>query len=386
LSDIIIRADSITRAFRGRKAVNSVSLEVVRGRIFAVLGASGAGKTTLLRMLNGLDRPDNGAVWFDGQDLHALHGRERLAARRRMAMVFQGAQVFDRTVCDNVAYGLVVRGVAPDRREDLVKAALELVGLGGFRNRRARTLSGGELQRLAFAMATVFKPEVLLLDEPTANLDPINEGIIHEIINRINHLGITVVLSTHRQEAALELADRVAVLRDGNLEQAGTPQEIFFSPGSGFVAGFTGMVNFLRGRVVADGAPGYVLVELEPPRTGGHPFILEVSWHSEGRPDMPMLDLHWRPEDVNMVPGNGPVAGFEALRSAYPNGWIELPGKVERISARGGALVRYRVALENRTMWVDVIRSRARELKLDIGDPVLLQFEGANCRAVISGP
>lgn len=222
----LVSAIDLCRSFRGHRALDKVSLAVQPGEVFAVLGASGAGKTTLLRLLNGLDRPNSGQVCFEGQDLWELRRPALLAARRRMAMVFQGGRVFDTTVSENVAYGLRVRGVSAPEREQQVKAALELVGLDGFEARRAHTLSGGEAQRVGFAMAVVFKPELLFLDEPTANLDPANEGHIHDIIARINRLGITVVLSTHRQDAALELADRVAVLQDGALVQVGAPKEI----------------------------------------------------------------------------------------------------------------------------------------------------------------
>ncbi len=242
----LLEARGVWKEYDGREVLRDINLGVERGEVLVVMGPSGAGKTTLLRILSLIDRPTGGEVLFDGCDTWDLS----LALRRRIAMVCQGGATFDATVYENVAYGLRVRGVREEEIKDRVAGALALVGLSGYEGRRARTLSWGEAQRLGFAMATVFQPEVLLLDEPTANLDPINEGVIEEIIRRIKGLGITVVIATHKQAEAYGLADRIAVMNDGRVEQLGTGQEVFYRPRTPFVAAFMGVRNILEGRVL----------------------------------------------------------------------------------------------------------------------------------------
>ena len=167
----MIRITALTRLAGQQKILDDINLEIRRGEIFTLIGPSGSGKTTLLRLIDLLDRPTSGKIFFDGQDT-AGREKERLSIRRRMGMVFQKPAVLNVTVAENVAFGLKFRGANPAEIPQRVKSALELVGLLGFERRRAVTLSGGEMQRVAIARAMVTNPEVLLLDEPTANLDP----------------------------------------------------------------------------------------------------------------------------------------------------------------------------------------------------------------------
>lgn len=248
----LLEARGVWKEYDGREVLMDINLSVKKGEILVVMGPSGAGKTTLLRILSLIDRPSRGEVLFEGRDTM----EPSLALRRRIAMVLQGRVTFDTTVYENVAYGLMVRGMREGEIKGRVAGALELVGLSGYEGRRARTLSWGEAQRLGFAMATVFQPEVLLLDEPTANLDPTNEGVIDEIIRRIKGLGITVVIATHKQAKAYDLADRIAVMNDGKVEQLGSGQEVFYRPGTPFVAAFIGVKNIFEGRVLKADSSG----------------------------------------------------------------------------------------------------------------------------------
>lgn len=217
--------------------LKGVSLEVDEGEILAVIGPTGSGKTTLLRLLNLLDLPDEGKVFFDGIDV-SKDEKARFSARRRMAMVFQKPMIFNLSVEKNVSYGLRIRGVSGQARRDRVRSALRDVGLSGYEKRRALSLSGGEAQRVALARALVTKPELLLLDEATANLDPRTAETIEDLIRRAGEDGLSVVMATHDLDQARSLADGVAVLVGGEMVQMGSAAEIFERPESEVVARF----------------------------------------------------------------------------------------------------------------------------------------------------
>ncbi len=230
-------------ARRGRADIlKDVSIEVGKGEILAIIGPTGSGKTTLLRVLNLLDPPDEGRVFFDRVDV-TEDERARFSARRRMAMVFQKPSMFNLTVEKNVSYGLKIRGVSGSAFRDRVRAALRDVGLSGYEKRRAFRLSGGEAQRVALARALVTEPELLLLDEATANLDPRTAETIEGLIRGAREKGLAVVMATHDLDQARRLADGVAVLVGGELVQLGSPEEVFERPRSEEVA------HFVRARV-----------------------------------------------------------------------------------------------------------------------------------------
>jgi tungstate transport system ATP-binding protein len=196
-------------------------LDIQRGEILAIVGPSGSGKSTLLRLLQFLESPTSGSITFDGL---TLNGGVPLEVRRRIVTVFQHPALLDRSVFDNVAYGLRLRGQRNSREE--IMAALDRVGLGNYAQVRAKTLSGGEAQRVALARSLVLNPAALLLDEPTANLDPYNVGLIEEIIR--GHGPATVVLVTHNTFQARRLADRVGLLLGGKLVEL-LPTDRFFN-------------------------------------------------------------------------------------------------------------------------------------------------------------
>lgn len=224
----IYRIVGLTKLYGDRVVLDVDSLDIHRGEIFAMVGPSGAGKSTLLRLLNFLEEPTAGQLEFEGTVYRA--GVEMpLELKRRVTMVFQRPMLLNSTVWDNVTYGLRLRGVR-DTHEVVIKA-LEEVGLAHLVKQKARTLSGGEAQRVSLARAIVLKPDVLLLDEPTANLDPYNVSLIENIIRRINEqYKTTLVLVTHNVFQAKRLASRVAFLLDGKLIEVADCQEFFNSP------------------------------------------------------------------------------------------------------------------------------------------------------------
>ena len=213
-------------AFGEKEVLRNIDLEIRRGEIFALIGPSGAGKTTLLRILDYLERPTKGEVQYNGMETSTI-----LDIRRRMSLLFQTPAVFNRSVFENVAYGLKLRGMNNIIIGKKVRGALNIVGLTGLEEQKACTLSGGEAQRMAFARAIVYDPEVLLLDEPTANLDPANVMKIEEIIKRIrNERGTTIMLATHNIPQVRRIADRVGILLNGELIEVNSKEGIFSKP------------------------------------------------------------------------------------------------------------------------------------------------------------
>ncbi len=237
----MIRISGVSRKFGEREVVSGIDLAIRRGEIFSIIGPSGSGKTTLLRLIDLLDRPTRGSIMFEDSSTEGPE-HERRAIRRRMAMVFQKPGVLNATVEQNVAFGLEFRGMQKDRVHERVTSALEMVGLSGLSQRRALTLSGGEMQRVAIARAIVTGPEVLLLDEPTANLDPLSTGIIENLIVRVNReRKTTVILATHDMGQGQRLASRIGVMMDGHLVQTGEIYDIFYHPVNRPIATFVGI-------------------------------------------------------------------------------------------------------------------------------------------------
>ena len=215
----------VTRAYGRRRVVDVEALDIERGEILCLVGPSGSGKSTLLRLLNFLEPPTAGTILFDGQ---LVPPDPPLYLLRRVTTVFQRPILLNRSVRDNVAYGLRLRGLSLDGRVD---EALDRVGLTAFAHQPAHKLSGGELQRAALARALVLDPEVLLLDEPTANLDPYNVGLIESIVRQQNReRGTTVVLVTHNVFQARRLASRVGLLLEGKIVEVAPVEPFFNSP------------------------------------------------------------------------------------------------------------------------------------------------------------
>lgn len=237
-----ISIDGLRKQFGRTFVLDSITMDISGGEFVSLLGPSGSGKTTLLMTIAGFSRPNAGSIRFGSREIVNLPPH-----KRNIGMVFQNYALFPHmTVAENVAYPLRVRGVSKIEQSERVRRTLEMVDLGKLLNRRPDQLSGGQRQRVAFARAMVFEPDVMLMDEPLSALDKnLRETMQVEIRQLHARLGMTVVYVTHDQREALTISDRVAVLRQGRIEQIGTPQELYDSPGSRFVADFVGETSFL---------------------------------------------------------------------------------------------------------------------------------------------
>ena len=265
-----LRLDGLVKRFAETLAVDRVSLALVRGEMLALLGPSGSGKTTTLRLLAGFETPDQGRVLVEGEDVTRVE-----PVSRRFGMVFQHYALFPHLdVRANVGFGLDSLGVRGAERDRRVDRALALVDLQGFGGRRISQLSGGQQQRVALARALAPEPRVLLLDEPLSNLDPtLRERTRRELRDVIHRVGITTVLVTHEQDEAFELGDRVAVMREGRLEQVGTPDELYGAPANAFVGGFVGRSSTAE------------VVVIGPTPRGTRIALDGVEWDVDGVPD-----------------------------------------------------------------------------------------------------
>ncbi len=293
-----IAISNLSVRYGAETVISGLSLDIPQGCFFTLLGPSGCGKTTLLRTIAGFAPASGGQIRFGGRDVTELPPH-----KRAIGMVFQDYALFpDKTVADNVAYGLRARGEKGEGVERKVKAALERVGLGHLLSRHPAALSGGQRQRVALARAMVIKPTVLLMDEPLSNLDAkLRVQIRETIIELQREANITTVFVTHDQEEALSMSDLIGVMNKGKVEQLGTPQQIYATPRTGYVADFVGAAN--RTEVaVRSTSPG--LVEFE---VAGNRLLATDAL--EGPAEHGLLVL--RPEDLKI--SSAPVAGLQSL-------------------------------------------------------------------------
>lgn len=240
MSSKILRLDNIYKAFGEVPVLKGIRLEVEQGEFITLLGSSGCGKTTTLRIIAGLEQADSGSVWLDGQEITDL-----VPNKRDVNTVFQNYALFPHmTVAENIGYGLKLKKVPKKDISIKVEEMLELVQLTGFGNRTPDQLSGGQRQRVAIARAVINEPKVLLLDEPLGALDLKLRRQMQLELKRIQkQLGITFIYITHDQEEAINMSDRIAVMRNGRFEQIGTPNEIYYKPRTAYVADFVGNAN-----------------------------------------------------------------------------------------------------------------------------------------------
>ena len=251
--------EAVSLSYGGTPIVDRVTLDVQPGELVALLGPSGCGKTTLLRAIAGFIRPDAGRIAFDGQAVDHLP-----PGRRRVGIVFQNYALFPHmTAGENVAYGLEARHMPRREIGPRVAAALDAVQMSRFADRRPQQLSGGQQQRVSLARAIVTEPSVLLLDEPFAALDRALRLDLQLEIKRLQRrLGLTAVMVTHDQDEAMSMADRMAVMRSGRLEQVGEPEAVYDTPANRFVAGFVGISVEMPGRIAAIDA-GHCAIALD---------------------------------------------------------------------------------------------------------------------------
>jgi spermidine/putrescine transport system ATP-binding protein len=246
-----VRLEGVVKRFDGAVAVDGISVEIPRGSFFALLGPSGCGKTTTLRMIGGFEEPTEGRIYLGDQDVVGLP-----PYKRDVNTVFQSYALFPHmSIEDNVGFGLARKGIAKADLKGRVAEILELVGLASFVKRKPRQLSGGQQQRVALARALVNHPRVLLLDEPLGALDlKLRKQMQLELKRIQQEIGITFVHVTHDQEEAMTMADTIAVMNSGRIEQLGPPAELYERPATSFVAGFLGESNLLSGTIEGPGS------------------------------------------------------------------------------------------------------------------------------------
>ena len=352
-----IRLRGVTKRFAGTTAVDNLSLDIERGELVSLVGGSGCGKTTTLRLIAGFERPDAGEVLFDDRVVNAVTPR-----RRGVGIVFQSYALFPTmTVADNIAFGLRVTGRPAAEIRARVAELVALTHLGGFEHRYPHQLSGGQQQRVALARALARRPQILLLDEPLSALDAkIRLRLRGEIRKIQTHLGITTVYVTHDQEEALSIADRIAVMRAGRIEQVGRPEEIYAAPRTDFVADFIGLSNLMTCRVLS--APEGV-VEWE-----GERLRVPVGDAADGA----SVTVSVRPEKLTLLTERTPVPPANRLE-----------GVLDVVTFLG-PFVRLEVSVHGRPFWVDVPTAHAAALERR--KPLTLGFAPDDAVVLASGP
>ncbi|MCU0909945.1 MAG: ABC transporter ATP-binding protein [Rhodobacteraceae bacterium] len=279
-----VRFENVTKRFGSVVALKPLSLDIAPGTLVTLLGPSGCGKTTTLRLIAGLESASEGKILIGGQDVTHLS-----ATYRRVSMVFQSYALFPHmTVLENVGYGLSVKGAPKAEVRDRAEAGLDLVGLKGFGARLPSELSGGQQQRVAVARAIVLEPEVLLLDEPLSNLDAKLRRHVREEIRQIQQrLGLTAVYVTHDQEEAMAVSDRIIVMKNAEIAQAGTPRDLYDRPASAFIADFIGDANLVPVEVTKAGETAEV-------RLMDRTVSLPLAWHAPGPAQLVLRPHHLR--------------------------------------------------------------------------------------------
>ena len=353
-----IALDGLVKQFGDLTVVDHISLTIEDGEFFTLLGPSGCGKTTLLRILAGFAIPDGGDVRFGDKSIIRTPPH-----RRETGMVFQNYALFPHmTVADNVAYGLKARNAPDGEIRDRVASVLASVFLDGYADRYPRQLSGGQQQRVALARALVIRPQVLLMDEPLSNLDAKLRVSMREEIRSIQKkFGITTVYVTHDQEEAMAISDRMAILSDGKLQQAGSPWEVYFHPANTFAAEFMGSCTLLR----VEPQPEYATTAQPEGTVTGFIERTPVTLRIGQTPKAPFT-IMLRPDWIK-------VAGSDILENRFSG--------IVRESTFLGAAVLYQVEALGKIMRVDVPAPRTHSFKRP-GDRIDLYFEADSPVAV----
>ena len=351
---IIAELKNVTKVYGNKAVLDDVNLQISEGEIIALLGPNGSGKTTILRILAFLDNPTNGEVKFQGETVD--FGKTE-KTRMQSTLVFQKTTLFDTSVYNNVAYGLKIRKMTKIERDEEVKNALRLVKLEGFENHPAKNLSGGEQQRVAIARALVLKTKLLLLDEPTANLDPKNASIVEEVIATVNkEFGTTVVMATHNMFQAKSLPQRLALMKDGRIVEIGASAEIFRRL-SRNLASFGATENAFTGisTITTDGT---ALIDI------GNGIRLEATENKSGE-----ITAFVSPEDI--------VLSKKHLESSARNSYN---GKIVEVQDLG-SLVKLKVDV-GRPFIVQITKRSFEEMELNLGSEVILTFKASSVQII----
>lgn len=351
---VIAELKNVMKRFGSRTVLDRVTLQIQEGEIFALLGPNGSGKTTLLKVLALLSKPDAGEISLQGVKVTEKNS-ERM--RLQSTMVFQRTLLFSTTVFDNIAYGLRMRKIEKRVIEERVKNALKLVQLEGFEKRQAKKLSGGEQQRVALARALVLKTRLLLLDEPTSNLDPKNASVIEEVISAVNHeLKTTMVIATHNMFQARTLPHRIALLNDGKITEVGTATEMF-SRLSRNLAAFAAVDNTFTGISEITHA-GTSIVEV------GNEVRIEAAFQKQGN-----ATIFISPQDI--------ILSKNPLVSSARN---TFRGRIIEISDMD-SFVRLKVNM-GKSVIVEITKRSFIEMGLNLDFEVFLTFKASSVHVV----
>lgn len=323
-ADAFVRMNDVVKTFGDTVAVKSVNLSVHRHEIFALLGSSGCGKSTLLRMLAGFEEPTSGHIYLDNENITTLP-----PYRRPVNMMFQSYALFPHmSVQANVAFGLKQEGVPANEVQDRVREALDLVQMADYSRRKPHQLSGGQQQRVALARSLVKRPKLLLLDEPMSALDKqLRQKTQIELVKILEQVGVTCIIVTHDQDEAMTMADRLAVMSEGQILQCGTPHDVYTFPSCRFVASFIGSTNLFDGVIAVDG-PDHALID-----TGQLARPLYIS-HGISEPPGTNVHVSIRPEHIR-VQREHPEAEYNCAR-----------GMVSHVAWMGDC-VRYQIRLDS---------------------------------------
>lgn len=350
-----VSIEDLSISYDDNEVLRGINLEIEPGELFTFLGPSGSGKSTLLRAVAGFGPEPKGRILIGGDEVTHLP-----PWKRNVGMVFQSYALWPHmTVRKNVAFGLVERKVPAKEIRERVEAALELVGLQEFAERRPSQLSGGEQQRVALARTIIIEPRVLLLDEPLSNLDAnLRVQMRREILDLQRKLALTTIFVTHDQEEANTISDRIAVLNDGIIQQVGSPMELYDEPANRFVAHFLGTANLIDGAVSQE--DGTILFEAPD----GTRFPLDCAGIEVGTERTAMF----RPQNLRIA----------AEGSAWGESQVKLPGLVEHREFLGSQ-IRYFVRVGEHTLVVDDTH-RVDQPTFDVGEAVVLGLETGQVR------
>lgn len=346
----IVELEDIYKNYGEIQVLNDINLKIEKGTSTALVGPTGSGKTVLLRLMD-LEEPSSGTVFFEDSDANESTKR-RLEIRRQIGMVFQKPLAFKASVYDNVAFGLKVRG-KKQNMDERIKEIIKVIGLEGYDNRNALKLSGGETQRLALARAMVTDPKLLLLDEPTANLDPISTDKMEELIKKINYeFETTILMTTHDLSQGQKLADEMVILNNGHISQIGSPEDIFKRPKDEFVADFIGIENLMSGEIETNNN-GLISIN-----TG----LIKVFAITEKRGK---VNFSVRPDEITV--------SKEKIKTSARN---TICGKVLEI-VDTGSLIRL-VINAGEIFTVFITQKSLNELKISVGNPIWIYFKASS--------